>query len=151
MQRSGDMAVLTAASAWRTAAVSMLLALAVNLFLLGAATVGDAEMRVRPGGASEAITVGPVSVTATTFLPLLLAAVLLVLARGRGPRAWQVLAALGLAIGVLTVLLPVTATASPGTKVVLSLMHVATGLIWFLVVRRAAARGAPGHPAEQGG
>lgn len=70
-------------------------------------------------------------------MPLLIATALLIAARRRGARAWQLLAA-GLAFGLITILMPVLATATAATTMTLPTIHVITGLVWFILVWRAA-------------
>ncbi|MBA3719832.1 MAG: DUF6069 family protein [Actinomycetota bacterium] len=134
---------LPAATGWKAGVISTVLALAANLAALAVATVAGAKMVVQPAGATEAMTVGAWLAIVTTVVPLALGTVLLVLLRARGPKGWRMLASVGLAIGILTVVMPLTTTASAGTKTALAFMHVATGLIWYLVVRRAAAQEPP--------
>lgn len=134
---------LPAATGWKAGVISTVLALAANLATLAVATAAGAEMMVQPAGATEAMAVGAWLVIVTTVVPLALGTVLLVLLRARGPKGWRLLASVGLAIGILTVVMPLTTTASAGTKTALAFMHVATGLIWYLVVRRAAAQEPP--------
>lgn len=134
---------LPAATGWKAGAISTVLALTANLAALAVATAAGAEMMVRPAGTTETLTVGALLVIATTVVPLTLGTILLVIRRGRGPRAWRALAVVGLAIGLITVIGPLTTTASAGTKTALAFMHVATGVIWFLAVRRAATQDRP--------
>ena len=69
-------------------------------------------------------------------MPLLIATALLIAVRRRGARAWQLLAAAGLAFGLITIVMPVLATAV--TTMTLPTIHVITGLVWFILVWRAA-------------
>ena len=133
----------TAAAGWKAGVISTVLALAANLAALAVATAAGAEMVVQPAGATETLAVGALLVIVTTVVPLALGTILLVVRRWRGPKAWRALAAVGLTIGIVTVVGPLTTTASAGTKTALAFMHVATGVIWFLVVRRAAAQERP--------
>ncbi len=136
---------LTAARGWRTGGLAIAVALAGNLIAFAVASVAGAGMTVQPLGASEAMNIRPGLVIVTTASPLLGATVLLVLVRRLGERAWRVLAAVGLVLGVLTIAMPLTVTASTGTQVALGSMHVLTGLVWFVLVRRAARVGEQ-HP-----
>lgn len=131
------------AVAWNAGGTALIVALALNLATLVVAKIVGVEMAVRPSGAAAAMEINGWLVFATTVVPLLVASVLLYLTRQHRPRAWQVLAMVGLAIGVLTVAMPLSATATAGTKVALTLMHLATGIVWFVVVRRAATEAAP--------
>lgn len=125
-------------SAWRTGGLSALVALVANLVVLVTGTAAGAEMSVLAAGAGQPMTVNAAMVVATTLLPLLLATGVLVLVHRRGARAWRLLASAGLVVGVVTVVMPLSLTATVGTKAVLALMHVITGLVWFVLVRRAA-------------
>jgi len=71
-------------------------------------------------------------------VPLLIATALLIAARRRVARAWQLLAAAGLAFGLITIVMPVLATATVATTMTLATRHVITGLVWFILVWRAA-------------
>lgn len=89
---------------------------------------------VRPDGVG--FTVGVVAVLAMTIGSLLAGGVALAVAGRWGRRGWDVVAWTGLALGVLTVVMPLTGAASPGTKAGLASMHLLTGLVWFLLLRR---------------
>ena len=43
----------------------------------------------------------------------------------------------------MTLAMPLAATASVGTKALLAAMHLVTGVIWFIQVRRAIIGGRP--------
>lgn len=119
--------------AWDAGGTIILVALVVNFALLIGARVAGVDMTAQPSGGT-AMEINGWLVFATTVVPLLIGGVLLYLTRRSRARAWPVLAVVGLAIGVLTTALPLTTTATVGTKTVLALMHLATGLIWFVVV-----------------
>jgi hypothetical protein len=131
-------AALPARLAWRTGALSAGIAIVINLIVLGLGRVAGADMNVQPPGSPAPMTIGVLQVVATVLVPLLVATVLLIAVRGRGARAWRLLAAVGLAIGLITVAMPVLATATAATTIVLATMHVVTGLVWFVLVWRAA-------------
>jgi Family of unknown function (DUF6069) len=131
---------LPAALAWRTGAWSAGIAIVINLIVLGLGRVAGADMNVQPPGSPAPMTIGVVQVVATVLVPLLVATGLLIAVRGRGARAWRLLAAVGLAVGLITVAMPVLATATAATTTVLATMHVVTGLAWFILVWRAARR-----------
>ena len=44
----------------------------------------------------------------------------------------------GLALGLITIVMPVSANATVATTMTLATMHLITGLVWFIVVWRAA-------------
>jgi hypothetical protein len=126
------------AHGWPARALSAAVALTMNLIVLVIGSAAGADMLVQPPGADDATTVGPVSVILTTIVPIALATGLLVAMRNRAPAAWRALAATGLAVGVLSIVLPLLATASGSTKITLVAMHLITGGVWFVVVRRLA-------------
>jgi len=126
--------------AWRTGLASVGVALSANLVVLGLARLAGADMVVQPTQQAAAITIGVGAVAATVATPMLVATFLLLVVRRWGARAWRALATTGLVIGVVTVPAPFTVVAEGGTQAALASMHVITGLVWFVVVRRAAAR-----------
>ena len=83
--------------------------------------------------------VGVGLVVLMSVTPALLGGLALQFAARRGVRAWRAVGWLGLALGLLTVPMPLTVQASVGTTVTLSSMHVIAGLVWFAAIRRAAA------------
>ena len=129
---------LPAALAWRTGAWTAGIAIVINLIVLGLGRLAGADMSVQPPGSPAPMTIGVVQVVATVLVPLLVATVLLIAVRGRGARAWRLLAAVGLGVGLITVAMPLLATATAATTVALATMHVVTGLVWFILVWRAA-------------
>jgi len=129
---------LSAALAWRTSAWTAGIAIAINLIVLGLGRVAGADMSVQPPGSPAPMTIGVVQVVATVLVPLLVATGLLIATRRRGARAWRLLAIVGLAVGLVTVAMPVLATATVATTMVLATMHVITGLVWIILVWRAA-------------
>ena len=129
-----------AAAGWRAGALTGAVALAANLTVLVAGNLAGADMSVLQPGADEAMTVGPVQVVATSLLPVALATGVLVAVRRRAPAAWRFLATAGLVVGVLSIVMPLAVTATGGTKATLAVMHLVTGAVWFLVVRRAAGQ-----------
>ena len=129
---------LSAGLAWRTGAWTAGIAIGINLIVLGVGRVAGADMSVQPPGSAAPMIIGVVPVVATVLVPLLIATALLIVVRRRGARAWRLLAAVGLAIGLITIVMPVLATATVATTVTLATMHVITGLVWFILVWRAA-------------
>jgi Family of unknown function (DUF6069) len=129
---------LTAAMAWRTGSWAAGLGCAADLLLLGIGVLAGADMNVQPPGSTSALAIGPELVVVTAIVPLVPATLLLAAVRRRGPKGWRLLATTGLAVGVVSAAGPLLSTATPGTKAVLVSMHVVTGLIWFVLVRRAA-------------
>lgn len=84
--------------------------------------------------------IGLGAVAVATLVPVLLGGLVLVVSAPRSRRAPGVLAWLGLAIGVLTVITPISAQADLGTKVVLASMHLTTGVVWWLALRRQSGQ-----------
>lgn len=130
----------TTGSTWTTGLTSAAIALAGNLAVLAVARLAGADMLVQRDEATASMTIGVVPIALTSVVPTLLATVLLLATRRRGPRAWRALAATGLVVGIVTAPAPFTMLAETGTQVSLALMHAVTGGVWFAVVRRAAAR-----------
>jgi hypothetical protein len=129
---------LPAALAWQTGALTAGIAIVINLIVLGLGRLAGADMSVQPPGSPAPMTIGVVPVVATVLVPLLVATVLLIAVRGRGAGAWRLLAAVGLGVGLITVAMPLLATATAATTIALATMHVVTGLVWFILVWRAA-------------
>ncbi len=121
-------------------ATSALVALVANLAVLVIAVLTDTEMLVRPGADREPMQIGVVLVVVTTVLPLFVGTVLLLLARRWRLRGWLTLAVAGLVIGFISVVMPFSVPAEIGTRLALGLMHIITGVTWYVVVRRAAAQ-----------
>ena len=129
---------MTASLAWRTGGGAAGLACAADLMVLGIGRLVGADMRVQPPGSSSMLAIGPELVVVTAIVPLVPATLLLAAVRRHGSRAWRLLATTGLAVGVVSAAGPLLSTATPATRAVLASMHVVTGLIWFVLVRRAA-------------
>lgn len=130
--------MLPAARGWRAGLIASAAALAANITLLYLARGFGADMAVRRAETEAAITIGIGMVALMTLLPMLLATALLPLLRRWGPRAWHLLAAVGLVVAVVTVPAPFTMFAQTGTQVSLACMHVTAGIVWFVLVHRAA-------------
>jgi hypothetical protein len=113
------------------------IALAANLAVLGVALLAGAEM------VAAKTSIGVFFVAANTVVPLLVATLILLPLRRWGARAWRVLATTGLVIGLVSSPAPFTVSAENSTRAALTVMHLITGVVWFLIVRRAAVRGGP--------
>ena len=124
----------SAGRTWRTGLTSTCIAVAVNLAVLGVA------LRVGAAMVAAQNSIGVFAVSVMTVVPLLVATLVLRTLRRWGARAWRVLATTGLAIGLLSSPAPFTVSAEDPTRVALAAMHVITGVVWFLVVRRAVAQ-----------
>ncbi|WP_258725810.1 DUF6069 family protein [Cellulomonas sp. NS3] len=130
---------VSAATTWRTGLVAAGVALVANLLVLVVSRALGADHLVRQTPDAAASEVTFVMVVVMTVVPLLVATALLLPLRRWGARAWRTLAAVGLALGLLTVPMPFAVDATTGTQVGLALMHVVVGVVWFVLVRRAAS------------
>ncbi len=92
----------------------------------------------RPG--QSAMTVNLPMVIGTTLLPVVIGGLLLWWAARRTARGPRVLAWLGLAVGIVTVGAPFSMEALNSTRMSLAAMHILTGLVWWLAVRRVPTR-----------
>ena len=124
----------SAGRTWRTGLTSICIALAANLAVLAVAVLAGAEM------VAAQTSIGVFLVSVNTVVPQLVATLVLLPLRRWGARAWRVLATTGLAIGLVSSPAPFTVSAEDPTRAALAAMHVITGVVWFLVVRRAVAR-----------
>lgn len=111
-------------------------AVVTNLSVLLLGRVAGADMVLGRGSATQTVAVVPVVVA--TLIGLLAGTVLLVVVCNRGHRAWTAVAITGLVVGLATVPAPLSMAAETTTHATLAAMHAVTGLVWFLVVRRAA-------------
>lgn len=130
--------MLSAARGWRAGLIASVGALAANIALLYLARGFGTDMVVRRAETEAAMTIGIGAIALMTLLPMLLATSLLLPLRRWGPRAWHLLAAVGLLVAVVTVAVPFTVLAQRDTQAWLACMHLGAGIAWFLVVRRAA-------------
>ncbi|HEX6056980.1 MAG TPA: DUF6069 family protein [Intrasporangium sp.] len=132
-----------AASVSRRAIAIAAAATVLNTALWGAGRLLGVDFVVVPRGSApadaQAISAGIVA--AVTIMSVLLGAVLLAATRRASERWWPRVASTGLAIGLVTLAMPLVATASVGTKGFLATMHLLTGVIWFVQVRRAVTGG----------
>jgi Family of unknown function (DUF6069) len=124
----------------RAGAIIAASAIVANLTVLGVATLAGADMVVRPSAGQPAIHISGLVVAITVLLPVLVGTVLLIPARRWGARGWPALAAVGLALSLVSVVMPLAVEAELSTRVALASMHALTGVTWFVVVRRAATR-----------
>jgi len=124
----------TTSSALRVGASVAVISAVVNVAIWSAASLGGVAFDVTPGETTQHV--GSPMVLVMTVLPLVLGTAALAVTR-RSAKAWRVLAWVGLALGVLTVGMPFSATASDGTHFALAAMHLVVGATWFAVVSRA--------------
>jgi hypothetical protein len=123
-------------AALRAAGGAAAVALVLNLADRLVAGALGADFQVTISGTTQ--TVGAVMVTTMTLVPMLLGAVALVVASRWGRRGWDAVGWLGLALGVVSAVLPLTADADAGTRVALALMHLVAGVTWLVAVRAVA-------------
>jgi len=122
----------------RAAGLAAIVAVVVNLVIFGIGKALDVDFVAVPTG-DGGDHGRPAAVALLTVVPLIVGGLLLAALGRRGAGAWNVLAWVGLALGVVSVVAPLDAAVETSTGVALALMHVATGVTWFLVVRREAA------------
>lgn len=121
----------------RVGAVVAVAAVLANLLSLLIGRLVGADMVIgQPDGPTQ--TVGPVPVVVATLVGTVVGTVLLLLLGRRRRRVWTAVAIVGLVVGLATVLAPLSMPAETATHLTLAAMHVLTGLIWFLLVHRAA-------------
>ncbi len=131
----GDVPSVGLAAAWALGGC-----LGVSLLLLLVATVGGAELEVvRADGRTVAVTASTVVVT--VLLAVLAGTVALGLVGRRSRRAWTAVAVGGLAVGVVSVLSPLTSEGPAWTLALLASMHVLCGLVWCTVLVALLRRG----------
>lgn len=124
--------------AWRTGALIAGLAVAVNLIVLTVGRAAGADMNVQTARAPSGMTIGIALVVVTTVVPVFVGTLLLVAFHRRGRRGWRFLATAGLIFGVISVIMPVLATATAATTTTLGSMHVVAALAWFVLVWRVS-------------
>lgn len=134
-----------AVSVSRRALAIGLVGAVLNTVLWGLGRLLGVDFVVVPRGGAPADmqTISAGIVAAMAALPVLLGSGLLAATRRASERWWPRLALTGLVIGMVTLAMPLAATASTGTKVFLAAMHLVTGVTWFVQVRRAITGGRP--------
>lgn len=111
------------------------ISLVANLVVFAIAKLADVDFAITAPGQSEETVTG-VAVAVMSVATVVVGGIALLVTRRWAPRAWQVLAWVGLVIGIVTI--PAFADAEAGTKVALGAMHVIVGGVWFWVVSRLA-------------
>lgn len=129
----------TTTDAVRAGVITLVVAAVANLLVLVAGRAAGADMSVAPGGTTDRQEIGYASVLITTVLPLVIGSVALAIATRWGSRGWMTLAWLGLVLGIVTVAMPLGATASTATTFTLVTMHLVVGVVWFVAVLRSLA------------
>jgi len=131
-------------AALRAVGVATLAALIVNVVVWAGLTARGAELVVTRGG--SAMQIGALPVVASTVLPMLVGGGLLALLAHRTPRAWPVLAWLGVALAVATLPMSLLADATTGTRVGLAAMHLVAGAVWWTALTQiGTSRAAAGR------
>lgn len=134
-------APLPASRALRPVLGATVSALLLNLLAFALGSAGSGELVVTPPGAAASTSVSAGNVAAMTIAPMVLGGIALAVAGRWGGRGWRVVAWLGLAIGLLSVVMPFSVAATASTHVTLGTMHVLSGLAWFVAVRVGLALG----------
>lgn len=111
------------------------ISLVANLLVFAVAKLADVDFAITAPGQSEE-TVNGISVAVMSVATVVVGGIALLVTRRWAPRAWQVLAWVGLVVGIVTI--PAFSDAAAGTKIALGAMHVIVGGAWFWFVRRLA-------------
>lgn len=136
--RTPSPARLEPPGALRVGAVAAGVAVVANLLVLLAGRAAGADAVVGRAGAAQ--TVGALPVVVATIAGITAGTLLLLVLRRRGHRAWTAVAVAGPVLALATTPAPWSMAPQPATRVTLVAMHVLTGLVWFVLVRRAARR-----------
>lgn len=110
-----------------------------NLLVYAIATRSGAGLGVHSGGTF--VVLSPAVIGVMSVVPVLLGAALTMMVGRKSTGAVGVMALVGLGIGVVTTVLPLTMGLGAAAKGSLALMHVLTGTIWWIVIGGAARRG----------
>lgn len=122
-------------SPWGTGGFVFVAAVITDLVIFGIAELAGADMVVTPRG-GRTMTIGVGMIVGALFVAIAIATVALVLLAGRGESFRRLLAAGGLALGLLSIVLVLAAGATIETKIALASMHIAAALIWFVALWR---------------
>ncbi len=110
-------------------------ALLANLLVHALAGVAGIESILIPPGAAP-VTITAISIATMTVIPVAIGGLLLILSSRMAPRAARSLPWAGLFVGIGTAIMPISMGGELGGRLVLAAMHVITGVVWFIVVRR---------------
>jgi hypothetical protein len=111
---------------WKRTGLVVAAAVAINVVVYLVATALGGDILVPQGGSTAPLSV--MAVIAVTALPLVLAAVLLLVLRRVGVSSPRVFATIVAIVTVLSLLAPLTAGLSTASALVLSTMHLVAGL-----------------------
>lgn len=123
----------------RSGLIAAFAALFANLLVYAIATRSGAGLGVHSGGAF--VVLSPAVIGVMSVVPVLLGAALTMMVGRRSSGAVAVLGLVGLGIGVVTTVLPLIMGLGAAAKASLALMHMLTGLIWWIVIGGTARRG----------
>ena len=129
---------------WRRTGLVIAVAAVINVAVYLIATAAGVEILVPQGGTPTPLSVVPVVVF--TIVPLVLAAVLLLVLRRVGVSGPRVFAGVVVVVALLSLLAPLTADLTASNKVTLAVMHVVAGLaalVGLTPLYRAAHADAP--------
>ncbi|MFB7718681.1 DUF6069 family protein [Nocardia sp. NPDC056100] len=132
-------------SPWRTGVFAFATAAITDLVIFGIAKLAGADMVVTPRG-GRTMTVGIGVIVSALFVAIAIATLALRFLTAHGESRRRALAAGGLAVGLISIALVLTAGATVETKIALASMHTAAGLIWFIAVWRPTAPGRTALP-----
>lgn len=114
------------------------IALVANVIVHTLATVAGIQTVLTPPGAAP-VTVAPFAVVTMTIIPVVVGGLLLVLASRVSPGALRSLPWLGLFVGLGSTVMPLSMGGALDARLVLAALHVITGVVWFVSVRRVQA------------
>ncbi|MFB8003510.1 DUF6069 family protein [Nocardia sp. NPDC056000] len=127
-------------SPWRTGVFVFATAAITDLVIFGIAKLAGADMVVTPRG-GRTMTIGIGTIIGALFVAIALATLALAFLTRHRESLRRVLAAGGLAVGITSIALVLTAGATVETKIALASMHTVAGLIWFIALWRPAVWG----------
>jgi hypothetical protein len=129
---------------WRRTGLVIALAAVINVAVYFIATAAGVEILVPQGSTPSPLSVVPVVVF--TIVPLVLAAVLLLVLRRVGVSSPRVFAGIVVVVSLLSLAAPLTADLTASNKLVLAAMHLVAGLaalVGLTPLYRAANADAP--------
>jgi len=129
---------------WRRTGLVIAVAAVINVAVYLIATAAGVEILVPQGATPTPLSVAPVVVF--TIVPLVLAAVLLLVLRRVGVSSPRVFAGIVVVVSLLSLAAPLTADLTASNKLVLAAMHMVAGLaalVGLTPLYRAAQTDAP--------
>jgi hypothetical protein len=122
--------VMSGPQFWRRTGLVIATASVINIAIYFIAKAAGVEILVPQGETPTPLSVGPV--IAFTIIPLVLAALLVLVLRRVGVSSPRVFAGVVVIVGLLSLLAPLTAGLSASNALVLAAMHVVAGLAALL-------------------